>query len=156
MITTRRLKWSLQQVIDSQDKHYELKREKASVAVVFLACDLDRKWEESKIRCVPVCWFTKVYSLDTETMRHILEAVLDACFKEGMHVPAISFDGLWHNIAVKDKDGAPLTLLQLQKDVWKSVEAMTKKTIMTEIGSLNSVGYCSLKMCERLMPNQGR
>ena len=56
-------------------------------------------------------------------------------------ISAISFDGQWHNIAVKDKDGSPLTLLQLQKDVWKSVEAMAKKTILTEIRSLNSVVY---------------
>lgn len=124
-------------VNDSHDKHYELKREKASEVVVFLSCDLDRKWEESKIRCAPICWFTKGYSLDTETMRQILEGVLDACFKERMHVPAISFDGQWHNIAVRDSTGVPLTLLQLKKDVWKSTESMSKASIFKEIKSLN-------------------
>ena len=138
LITARRLKWILQQILDSYDKHYELKREKGSEAVVFLSCDLDRRWDENKIRCAPICWFTKGYSLDTETMRRILEAVLNACFMEGMHVPAISFDEQWHNIAVRESNGLPLTLLQLQKDVCKSVESMSKRSIMKEIESLNS------------------
>ena len=35
-------------------EHYELNREKASEAVVFLVADLDRSWERNTIRCGPV------------------------------------------------------------------------------------------------------
>lgn len=47
----------------------------------------------------------------------------------GMYVPALSFDGQWHAIAiaVRDLKEAPLTILQLQKDVWNKVEKKAKE-----------------------------
>lgn len=40
-------------------------------------------------------------------------------------------------IAVRSVDGKPLTLLQLQKDLWKEVTQMQKKTLIDEFKSLN-------------------
>ena len=52
---------------------YELQRQKASEAMVFLVSGLDHNWSKNPLRWAPVCWFPKVYSLTTETLRNLLE-----------------------------------------------------------------------------------
>ena len=116
-------------------ERYELLRIKATEAVVFILADLDRSWQMNTIRCSPIA--PKGYSLDCETMRRIAEEVHTRCTNNGIHVPCQSFDGQWHTLVVRSVTGAPLTTLQLQKDVWKSVEKMAKKDIVSELAQLN-------------------
>lgn len=134
---SRRTLYMLKLLTDCFEQHYKLKREPATEAVVFLCCDLDREWGGNAVRCAPVCWFPKGYSLDTETMRKVMEHVLDECKTSGLHVPAISFDGQWHNISVRTLDNEPLTILQLQRDLWKRVENMKRETILNELKGMN-------------------
>ncbi|KAH3725517.1 hypothetical protein DPMN_051361 [Dreissena polymorpha] len=82
-------------------------REKATEAVVFLSSPLDRM--STRCTAAPVCWFTKGYSLDCSTMRNVAEYVRNEFAKKCIHIPAISFDGLWHNISVRDATNRPLT-----------------------------------------------
>ena len=70
-------------------------------------------------------------------MLKILEHVLCVCKSYGLHIPSISYYGQWHNKCVRDVFGEPLTVLQLQKDVWKRVEHMSKSEILKEIKSKN-------------------
>jgi hypothetical protein len=132
-----RLQLLIEDIIKSYDQFYELNRQPATEAVVFLCCDLDREWRDNTIRSAPVCWFPKGYSLDTETMVRILETVLCVCQSYGLHIPAISYDGQWHNICVRDLSGEPLTVLQLQKDIWKRVERMPKSEILKVLKTKN-------------------
>ncbi|KAH3739771.1 hypothetical protein DPMN_046458 [Dreissena polymorpha] len=60
-------------------------------------------------------------------MRNVAEHVLNEFAKKCIHIPAISFDGLWHNLSVRDATNRPLTKLQLQKNVWREVCAMKNK-----------------------------
>ncbi|KAH3864844.1 hypothetical protein DPMN_027873 [Dreissena polymorpha] len=86
----------------------------------------------SKCLTAPVCWFTKGYSLDCSTMRMIAEHVMNECKKAGIHIPAVSFDGQWHVLSVRDDNDKPLTVLQLHKDVWREVEKKKKLDILKE------------------------
>jgi hypothetical protein len=103
---------------------YQLKRQKATEALVFLCCDLDRTCSQNQLMWSPVCWCPKGYCLTTNTVRNLMEVVLDKCCKVGIHVPCCSFDGQWHNIAVRSVKGKPLTIIQLQKDVWKETQSL--------------------------------
>ena len=127
----------LEKVQTLTKESYELQREKASEAMVFLVSDLDRNWSKNPLRWAPVCWFPKGYSLTTETLRNLLEHVQTLCKEAGLHIPAISFDGQWHNVAVRGIDNQPMTLLQLQKDVWRETEKMQKSTIVQKFTQLN-------------------
>ena len=53
-----------------------------------------------------------------------------SCNRKGLHVPAVSFDGQWHNMAVRSLQKKPLTMLQLQKDVWRESEKTQKSEIV--------------------------
>lgn len=133
----RRFEQMLRELVAIHEKFYGLQRQPATEAVVSLCCDLDRKWEKDMAHSVPVCWFPKGGSLDTDTMRKIFESVLNECKRADLHVPAASFDGQWHNIAVRDSKNIPLTVMQLQKDVWKRVEQMTKREQLKQISLVN-------------------
>ncbi|KAH3888912.1 hypothetical protein DPMN_012957 [Dreissena polymorpha] len=135
----RRFDLMLTEMLSNYEKYYGLQRIPATEAVVFLCCDLDRIWGKETVHSVPVCWFPKGSSLDTCTMRNISESVLNTCAEAGIHIPAVSFDGQGHNIAVRDVNEKPLTLLQLQKDVWKTVERMPKNDVLKSIASKNKV-----------------
>ena len=118
---------------------YELRREKASEAMVFLCCDLDRNWSKEQIRWAPVCWFPKGYSLTCKVFRNIVEEVHNNCHKAGIHIPCSSFDGQWHTLAVRDANGKPLTILQLQKDVWCESCKLQKTEILKIFCTLNTI-----------------
>ncbi|KAJ8309057.1 hypothetical protein KUTeg_013931 [Tegillarca granosa] len=116
---------------------YELKREKASEAMVFLCSDLDRNWAKDSLRWSPVCWFPKGPSLTSETLRKIVEKVHDDCHSAVIHIPAESFDGQWHNIVVRTFCNKPLTLFQLKRDFWSEVQKLNKADIIKEFSQLN-------------------
>ncbi|XP_052268567.1 uncharacterized protein LOC127869949 [Dreissena polymorpha] len=128
----------LESVQDFHARRYELKREKASESIVFICSDLNRSWDKNTRYNVPVAWLTKGYSLDTQTMRQISEGVHMKCHAAGIHIPCQSFDGQWHNIVTRTIDNKPLTILQLQKDVWREVEQMRKQTIITKFREINT------------------
>ena len=84
-----RLLHLLERILEVLDLFYELQREKATEVIVILGCDLDRDWNsQSALRCAPICWLTKGYTLTTDIMFAILEKVLDSCYDAGLHVPA--------------------------------------------------------------------
>lgn len=132
---------------------YNIKRVKASEAMVFLCCDLDRSWEKNSIKSAPVCWFPKGYSLQTETLRKVAEEVHSNCHNARIHVPAQSFDGQWHTIVVRSIAGRPLTILQLQKDVWKEAERMQKSMIVKAMRKLNRAVYSKFQNGKMICSN---
>ena len=58
-ITQDYLKRLLDSINDLLKESYELQRQKASEALVFLCSDLDRTWSKHQLRWSPVCWFPK-------------------------------------------------------------------------------------------------
>lgn len=138
-----------------QIRSYNLRREKASEAIVYLCCDLDRLWTKDSIKCAPVCWFPKGYSLNTETLRRVSQDVHNRCHEAGIHIPAESFDGQWHNLVVRSVMGQPLTVLQLQKDVWREAERTKKSDIIRTFKDLNKVPEYERECGKMICTNKG-
>jgi hypothetical protein len=136
-ISVQKLVATIHEVKILTENHYEINRERASEAVVYLLCDLDRSWDKERVKWAPVAWFPKGYSLTTKTIRDITEEVHTCAHNNGIHVPCSSFDGQWHGIVIRSTDNKPLTILQLQKDVWNSVIKMSKCDIISEVRKLN-------------------
>ena len=155
-VTVHQLTELCSKLKDVQGSHYELQREKASEAMMFLCCDLDRSWEKNSIKSAPVCWFPKGYSLQTETLRKVAEDVHTKCYDAGIHVPAQSFDGQWHNLVVRAIDGSPLTILQLQKDIWKEVGKIQKSLIIKDMKELNRHAEWSFQEGRIICTNGGK
>ena len=77
-------------------------------------------------------------------MQTMLNEILQKCYNLELYVPAVSFDGQWSNLAVRSNTGAPLTILQLQKDVYKEAKRMSRNEIMTIIKNSNKVSVRTL------------
>ena len=105
---------------------YQLCRLKASEVLVFLLANLDRIQKHEVKHAVPVAYACKGYSMKTDTMRHMIRCVLEECYNRGLYTPIVAIDGQWYNIAVRDSSGNPLTLLQLQKDIYNEAKKETK------------------------------
>ena len=120
---------------------YQLLRTPAKEVLVALITDVDRiKSPSSDVpHAVPVAYGLSGYSLKVENVRDMIYNILMACKKRKLHVPVISFDGQFYKIAVRSKTGKPLTLLQLQKDVWQESKKMTKAQQINYMMQANEV-----------------
>lgn len=132
----------LQLIFESQavfNESYKLPRKRATEFLGFLLSDLDRNVSHNDLYSLPIAFGIKGHSLPCKILREMIEHVLYACSKAGLYVPVCSFDGQWYRIAVSDQNEFPLTLLQLQKDIYHEVERMsvseiTNKITITKLG----------------------
>lgn len=126
---------------------YNLTRTRASEFLGFMISDVDRNYREEEFHSVPIAFGLKGYSLSNKVMREMMEYVLLECHNRGLYTPVCSFDGQWYRMTVHDQNDSPLTLLQLQKEIWDCVKKLAKKDILKEITSANVVSvsdYLSL------------
>lgn len=78
-------------------------------------------------------------------MRLIVEEVHKKCHVHGIHIPCQSFDGQCHGLVTRTNDGCPLTILQLQKDVWKEAEQKKKNENIAFFKQMNKDVKCSVQ-----------
>ena len=52
--------------------------------------------------------------------------MLSALFLGGIYTPAVSYDGEWGSLAFKSEMGKPLTILELQMEVYNNVKKISK------------------------------
>ncbi|XP_066266599.1 uncharacterized protein [Branchiostoma lanceolatum] len=123
------------------NEHYQLNRKKASEVVVQIVGNLDREWSMEQTHGFPTNYFLKGYSLTSEVMRSIVEENHQKCHDIGIHIPCRSFDGQWRQLLVRDKNGNPLTLLQLQKDIWKEVCGQKKRAIVEDLKTIPALEW---------------
>lgn len=132
----------LQLIFESQavfNESYKLPRKRATEFLGFLLSDLDRNVSHNDLYSLPIAFGMKGHSLPCKILREMIEHVLYACSKAGLYVPVCSFDGQWYRIAVRDQNEFPLTLLQLQKDIYHEVKRMSVSEITNKICNMNLV-----------------
>ena len=77
------------------------------------------------------------FSLKMRAVRGILDDIVEECTSRGLHVKVISFDGQFLEFATTDADGLPLTICNLQKEIWKEAREISKKDILQFLLSMN-------------------
>ena len=112
---------------------YRLCRTTASEIFVFTANDLDRQYHSELNNAHPIVYALKGSSMTNECFKRMTQHVIAACEENGLHVLATSSDGQWHRFGVRNWAEEPLTILQLQKDIWNKEKAKPKSTVLTEM-----------------------
>ena len=74
-----------------------------------------------------------------DVMRNMIECVLQECYVPGLYIPVISFDAKWFSLAIRDSHGKPLTMLQLQKDVYTEAKHKSKNDIVKSMLNANKL-----------------
>ncbi|CAC5404088.1 unnamed protein product [Mytilus coruscus] len=103
------------------DETYEICRRKATEVLVWLLSDTNRCWNIEIPHFLPVAYAMKGYSLTTQTMRTMNEHYFG-----GMQCTRN-----WHS--TRDVDERPLTLLQLQRDVYETASKEKRNTILKHL-----------------------
>ncbi|XP_062569232.1 uncharacterized protein LOC134231307 [Saccostrea cucullata] len=109
---------------------FQVCRKKATEVLVWILADTNRIFSKGIPYSLPVAYAMKGYSLGTQVMRDMHEHVLQACHEKKLQVIASCFDGQWAKLRTRDKKGKPLTLMQLQRDVYEEATKMTRDAIV--------------------------
>ena len=124
---------------------YQLCRRKSSEVLVWLIQDTDREWNPEYPHSMPIAYALKGYTLTVEVMCRMCAEILKSCSEQQIRVLGLSFDGQWINLITKDRRGKPLTLLQLQRDVWQKAQKTKKSDIIRILKSIG-IGCPQSKM----------
>ena len=118
---------------------WHLCRTKASEVLVFLIANLDRVHMPEMHHASPIAYTFKGYSMKSDVMRSMIECVLEECYKRDLYTPVVSFVGQWFSLAVRDTSGKPLTILQLQKDVYAEAKHESKSDLVKSMLNANKL-----------------
>jgi hypothetical protein len=77
-----------------------------------------------------VAYGLKDYRLTSSAMRNATDFVLKKCSEAGLKILNFAADGQWITLMSRDSDGNPLTIFQLQKDVWNSTKCTSKQKLL--------------------------
>ena len=111
-------------------------RKRATEVLTFAITDTDRIATPEQLHHMPIAYAMKGYSLPCSVLRSMCKDLKSKCVEAGINVVCESFDGQWHNLCVRGDNGHPLNRLELQKDVLRDVQAMSKGQQMTFLRSL--------------------
>ena len=118
---------------------YQVCRQRATEFPGFMVSDLDRTASATEIYSIPMAFAMKGYSLPTNILGEMIDTVLMECASAGLYVPVCSFDGQWYRISVRDLNDFPLSILQLQKDVYHEIKRLPANVILSVILNKNSI-----------------
>ena len=114
-----------------------------------MANDLDRKYHAEISNAHPVAYALKGSSMTNDCFMKMLRFVIEKCEENGLAVLATASDGQWHKYGVRNWDGKPLSVLQLQRDLWNDMKSQSKVSILSEIRKRYSVKSISDVKLER-------
>lgn len=109
---------------------HQLHRKKASEILAFILSDIDRIWKPEIPHHLPIAYALKGHSITNDILRKMLADVLAATEASGIDIGCLSTDGQFHPIISRGMNNKPLTLLQLQRDVWAKCSAISKQEIL--------------------------
>ncbi len=112
---------------------YHLKKEPATEILVWVTSDTNRLQKSESYHAVPIAWGLKGNRFTADQFRKSCIHVLEAMQQQGLYTPVLCLDGQWNNLVVRDSNGAPLTLIQLQKDVYRKAISTSKAEIVKHL-----------------------
>ena len=122
-------------------KHmYNIMQIPAKEIVVALISDMDRIKQSEQVHAMPIAYGLSGYSLTVESVRSMLTELLAVCNNKGLKVCALSTDGQFYKMCVRDANNQLLTVLQLAKDTWDQTKRICKADQIRNLMSMNYVG----------------
>ena len=112
---------------------YHLSRRKAKELFVCLLSSANRLYNPELPLYFPIFYGKKGKTFSSEEKRQVYDTVMDACVERNINVLATSFDGECFSLITEDKEGNPLTVIQLQHQVFSEVKKLDKKQIARNI-----------------------
>ena len=83
----------------------------------------------------------KGYSLRVQTVRDMIELLHNVLHEKNIPVLCECFDGQWANLAFKDTDGEPLTILHLLNKSWEAAHNLSPRGVLLKLKKF--INVCS-------------
>ena len=112
---------------------YHLSRRKAKELFVCLLSSANRLYNPELPLYFSIFYGKKGKTFSSEEKRQVYDTVMDACVERDINVLATSFDGECFSLITEDNEGNPLTVIQLQHQVFSEVKKLDKKQIVRNI-----------------------
>lgn len=112
---------------------YECLPSVASEILVFMVSDLDRMYNMESENAHIVAYAMKGPSMRNDILRKMIHDVISTCEKHDLKIVLTSSDGQWHQYGFTDDVKAPLTVHQLMKKVWNSLQSNDRSKLRTTL-----------------------
>ena len=114
-------------------------RDKASEILLFMLSDSDRmKLINDDTYTHPLGYTMKGYSLKVETICDMIEYLQNVLHQKNIPVLCECFDGQWANLAFKDREGDPLTILHLLNKSWEVAHNLSTRGVLLKLKHLST------------------
>ena len=124
-------------LIETIREAHNLCRRKASEVLLFLLTDTDREYNKDRPSSVPIAYALKGKSLKTSVCRSMMNKVRNVLNDNKIQILVEAYDGQWANLVFRGQNNEPLTLFELQRDVWISFATMSKDNLLKFIDSVS-------------------
>ena len=127
-------------------------RHKASEILIFMLSDSDRmKLQNDECYTHAIGYAMKGNSLNVKTMCHMINLLRNTLHNKDIPILCECFDGQWANLAFKDEQGLPLTLLHLLSSSWEQSRSMSRKNVILKFKEIAKIKTDDLvKVCADL------
>ena len=85
----------------------------------------------------PIGYAMKGYSLKVETIRDMIEYLRNVLHQK-KHTCSLCFEGQWANLAFKDREGDPLTILDLFNKSWEAAHNLSRRGVLLKLKNLST------------------
>ena len=116
---------------------HDLCRCKATEVLLFLLTDTDHEYNKDKPSAVPIAYALKGKSLKTSVCRSMMNEVRNVLNENKIKILVEAYDGQWANLVFRGQNNEPLTLFELQHNVWISFATMSKDNLLKFIDSVS-------------------
>ena len=86
----------------------------------------------------PIGYAMKGYSLKVETIHDMIEYLRNVLHQKNIPVLCECFDGQWANLAFKDREGDPLTILHLLNKSWEVAHNLSRRGVLLKLKNLST------------------
>ena len=125
------LTYDICRLIEEGFNHLRLE---SSEILAFVATNSDRIQVKGIPPHLPVAYGLRGHSMTTTTMRSMLNEILSEFDKREISILCEVYDGQFHKLITRSKDGQPLTRLQFQQDFFKKImKDYDKKELVHEL-----------------------
>ena len=115
-------------------------RHKASEILIFMLSDSDRmKLQNDECYTHAIGYAMKGNSLNLKTMRDMINLLRNTLQEKNIPILCECFDGQWANLAFKDENGLPLTLLHLLNSSWEKSKTMSRKNVIWNLKEIAQI-----------------
>ena len=118
-----------------------LLRQKATEVLLFLATDVDRKFNKDIPMSIPIAYALKGKSIHLETARQLINSVRDELKTHSISVLCKALDGQWAGLIFRDEMKNPLTLYEFDKDCWQKFASKGKPSIINLMESYSHIAF---------------